>query len=73
MTVLLGSIGVQLLNLDPQNCSYKTAIFSASLSIICTVGLLVEAMRKGSWIILDELNLAPTDVLEALNRVCVQL
>ena len=41
--------------------------------MICPVGLLVEAMRKGSWIILDELNLAPTDVLEALNRVCVQL
>ncbi|KAK9752777.1 Midasin AAA lid domain [Popillia japonica] len=32
-------------------------------------GLLVEAMRKGHWIILDELNLAPSDVLEALNRV----
>ena len=32
-------------------------------------GLLVEAMRNGHWLILDELNLAPTDVLEALNRV----
>ncbi|XP_042896414.1 midasin [Parasteatoda tepidariorum] len=32
-------------------------------------GILVEAMRKGSWIILDELNLAPTEVMEALNRV----
>ena len=32
-------------------------------------GALVKAMRQGSWIILDELNLAPTDVLEALNRL----
>jgi midasin len=32
-------------------------------------GLLVEALRGGHWIILDELNLAPSDVLEALNRL----
>ena len=32
-------------------------------------GVLVEAVRKGHWIILDELNLAPSDVLEALNRL----
>ncbi|CAG8520226.1 11027_t:CDS:2, partial [Dentiscutata heterogama] len=32
-------------------------------------GALVEAVRKGYWLVLDELNLAPTDVLEALNRL----
>ncbi|KHJ30857.1 putative denitrification regulatory protein nirq protein [Erysiphe necator] len=32
-------------------------------------GLLIQALRRGHWIILDELNLAPTDVLEALNRL----
>ena len=32
-------------------------------------GILVQALRKGYWVILDELNLAPTEVLEALNRL----
>lgn len=29
----------------------------------------MEAVRKGYWVILDELNLAPSEVLEALNRL----
>ncbi|KAF2362034.1 ATPase dynein-related AAA domain [Trinorchestia longiramus] len=37
--------------------------------LIFREGALVTAMRQGQWIILDELNLAPTDVLEALNRL----
>ena len=32
-------------------------------------GALVTAVRQGHWIVLDELNLAPSDVLEALNRL----
>ncbi|KFK27090.1 hypothetical protein AALP_AA8G332700 [Arabis alpina] len=32
-------------------------------------GALVKAVRDGHWIVLDELNLAPSDVLEALNRL----
>ncbi|GJN93580.1 hypothetical protein Rhopal_006637-T1 [Rhodotorula paludigena] len=32
-------------------------------------GVLVRALHNGDWIALDELNLAPTDVLEALARL----
>jgi len=32
-------------------------------------GFLVKAVREGQWIILDEINLAPSEVLEALNRL----
>ena len=32
-------------------------------------GALVSAVRNGHWLVLDELNLAPSEVLEALNRL----
>ncbi|KAF5287728.1 hypothetical protein FQA39_LY15748 [Lamprigera yunnana] len=44
-------------------------VADASGKLVFKEGILVQAMRKGHWLILDELNLAPTDVLEALNRV----
>lgn len=37
--------------------------------LIFREGVLVDAMRQGYWLILDELNLAPSEVLEALNRL----
>lgn len=41
----------------------------ATGKLVFADGLLVRALRNGDWIVLDELNLAPTDVLEALNRL----
>lgn len=46
-----------------------TYVSDSSGKLVFREGVLVEALRKGYWIVLDELNLAPTDVLEALNRL----
>ncbi|KAG7665169.1 uncharacterized protein J8A68_001225 [[Candida] subhashii] len=46
-----------------------TYISDSTGKLVFKEGILVEALRKGHWIVLDELNLAPTDVLEALNRL----
>lgn len=35
-------------------------------------GPLVTAMRRGHWLLADELNLAPSEILEAFNR-CVEM
>lgn len=32
-------------------------------------GPLLKAIKDGDWVVLDELNLAPGAILEALNRV----
>ncbi|CAN1795130.1 MDN1 [Linum perenne] len=44
-------------------------ISDAQGKLVFHEGVLVKAVRKGHWIVLDELNLAPSDVLEALNRL----
>eukprot|EP01116_Phalansterium_solitarium_P008707 TRINITY_DN2266_c0_g2_i3.p1 TRINITY_DN2266_c0_g2~~TRINITY_DN2266_c0_g2_i3.p1 ORF type:complete len:1859 (-),score=760.71 TRINITY_DN2266_c0_g2_i3:142-5718(-) len=44
-------------------------ISNAEGKLVFQEGILVEAMRKGYWVVLDELNLAPSEVLEALNRL----
>ncbi|OVA06149.1 von Willebrand factor [Macleaya cordata] len=46
--------------------SYVTDAYG---KLVFQEGILVKAVRTGSWIVLDELNLAPSDVLEALNRL----
>ncbi|CAF3592808.1 unnamed protein product [Adineta steineri] len=42
---------------------------STTGQLIFQDGPLIKAMRYGWWIILDELNLASSDILEALNRL----
>lgn len=32
-------------------------------------GPLIRAMKSGSWVILDELNLCSSEILESLNRL----
>lgn len=32
-------------------------------------GVLIKALREGHWLILDELNLARSEILESLNRL----
>ncbi|GAV27477.1 hypothetical protein PMKS-000945 [Pichia membranifaciens] len=46
-----------------------TYVSDDSGKLVFKEGILVDALRHGHWIVLDELNLAPTDVLEALNRL----
>ena len=44
-------------------------VSDADGKLVYREGVLVDALRLGHWIVLDELNLAPSDVLEALNRL----
>ncbi|CAN8073835.1 unnamed protein product [Agarophyton chilense] len=44
-------------------------VATESGSLEFSEGPLVKAARRGDWVMLDELNLAPPDVLESLNRL----
>ncbi|KAJ1986122.1 AAA ATPase midasin [Dimargaris cristalligena] len=48
---------------------YLGTYVSQNGKLVFQEGILVQALRHGYWIVLDELNLAPSDVLEALNRL----
>ncbi|KAJ2722068.1 AAA ATPase midasin [Coemansia sp. Benny D115] len=48
---------------------YLGSYTSQDGKLVFEEGLLVKALRHGHWLVLDELNLAPSDVLEALNRL----
>ena len=49
--------------------SYVPSTNDQDGKLVFQEGILVEAVRNGYWVILDELNLAPSEVLEALNRL----
>ena len=48
---------------------YGSYSYDQNGDLVFSYGLLVNAIKKGYWIILDELNLAPSEVLESLNRL----
>ena len=50
-------------------CHLLTTFYFILGALTFQEGALVQAVRRGYWVVLDELNLAPSDVLEALNRL----
>ena len=70
-----GNVCVRINNHEHTDLQEYVGCYAADVTgkLVFQEGVLVEAMRRGYWIILDELNLAPSDVLEALNRVGIRL
>lgn len=71
LAALTGHRCVRINNHEYTDLQDYTGIYISSPSgqLVFHEGLLVEALRNGYWVILDELNLAPSEVLEALNRL----
>jgi midasin (ATPase involved in ribosome maturation) len=66
-----GHYVVRINNHEHTDVQEYTGGFAADPNGLLTFvdGILVRALRLGHWVILDELNLAPSEVLEALNRL----
>lgn len=66
-----GHYVVRINNHEHTDVQEYTGAFAADQngSLSFRDGILVQALRQGHWVILDELNLAPSEVLEALNRL----
>lgn len=71
LAALTGHRCMRINNHEYTDLQDYTGIYVSSPSgqLVFHEGLLVEALRNGYWVILDELNLAPSEVLEALNRL----
>lgn len=52
-----------------ESSDYLGSYVTTGAGIQFKYGPIITAMQKGHWVILDELNLAPSDVLEVLNRL----
>ncbi|KAM0680844.1 hypothetical protein GINT2_001118 [Glugoides intestinalis] len=52
-----------------ESSDYLGSYVTTGAGIQFKYGPIITAMQKGYWVILDELNLAPSDVLEVLNRL----
>ena len=68
---LTGNKCVRVNNHEHTDLQEYVGSYTADVSgkLLFREGVLVNAMRQGHWLILDELNLAPSEVLEALNRL----
>ena len=71
MAARCGHRCVRINNHEHTDLQEYTGCYASDSSgkLVFQEGILVQALRNGHWVILDELNLAPSEVLEALNRL----
>ena len=71
IAALCGHRCIRINNHEHTDVQEYTGTYAANIDgqLSFQEGLLVQALRRGYWVILYELNLAPSQVLEALNRL----